>query len=305
MKVCVRILEVSRSLFSLLLPFVWIFLSSLLTMYNKYLFSYIDINIPIFLTLTHLSCLTLVTLAINRGTLHLSTWSSLLHLLAIAACQGASIILRNKAYIYMSVSALQIISSFSPAWVYYLSIIMGFETFRLEIFVYILGITAGTALASIHNFRAELVGCSFQGAGILLEGVRTVSLKKFIQNNRKYSITDILMYSSFFSVILLSGPALVIEGEKAYKLFELSSSWLGKLVLGNAIVAVLLNIVSMEFVRIFPATFLSVSAVSKDLILVFFSPLFYKAKMESAHVWYVLSALTTCLYVLRKGRYST
>lgn len=290
-----------------LLPLVWIFLSSLLTMYNKYVFSYIGIRIPIFLTLIHLSCMSFVAVVINKGSCRRAErwWSSRRHLLVLAVCQGASIVLRNNAYMYMSVSALQVLSAFSPAWVYYLSITMGFEPFRLETFCYILGITAGTALASMHTFRAELVGCLLQGSGILLEGVRTVSLKTFIQNNRECSMTDILMVSSLCSATLLLGPALVMEGDKAYAILELGSSRSGQLILGNAVVAVLLNIVSLEFVRTYPATFLSVSAVSKDLILVFLSPLMFGTHMEADHMWYILSALTTCLYVIQKKRYST
>lgn len=298
--------EELRRLYKLLLPLVWIFLSSLLTIYNKYLFSYMNINVPIFLTLMHLSCMCIVAFGIKtcstsyveKGTF--SNRSSSMYLLAMSICQGSSIVLRNRAYKYMSVSALQVLTAFSPAWVYYLSIVVGFETFRTENFIYILGITTGTVFASLANFHAEFTGCSLQGAGILLEGIRTIILKLFLQNNPQHSIADIILRTSLFSVMLLVFPAYAVEGEKISHLLEGQFSGLPQKILGNAAVAVFLNLVSIDIVRQYPAILASVTAVSKDFILVFFSPFLFGTRIESAHAWYILSALSTCLYVVQK-----
>lgn len=291
-----------REFYRALLPLCWTLFSSSLTLYNKYLFSTININIPFSLSCLHLLCIALVTLVINQGSIRIPRYASLLHLSTIALYQAFSIVTRNKAYAYMSVPAMQVFSAFSPAWVYWLSIFMMFETFRMESFLYISGITAGAILASIRDFRANLTGICLQGSGILLEGFKTLLLKRFLQRNSGLGITEILFLSSCFSTIFMLVPAVIFEGQRISQILSFTSLGLESLILGNAVVAVLLNIVSMEFVRFYPATILSLSAVSKDIILVFLSPFIFQTKVESSHYWYILSALSTILYVLRRER---
>lgn len=286
----------------ILVPPCWIVCSSLLTLCNKYMFSILHLQLPVTVTLSHLFSNSVVAFLSSRSTrkpIQLSSKSFIFTCL-ISICHGASIVMRNKAYEHMSVSGLQVLSAFSPTWVYLLSVLSAFETFQPELFVYSIVITTGVCFASVHDFKVQTVGSLLQCSGILLEGIRTILLKSLLHKSRgSMNLMDVSLYCSVISTILLC-PFVWVEVPKIRSMTQFHMTHLAVFT-ANVMIAVTLNILGLQFVREFAPTTCSVTAVIKDLFLVFSSPSILSSSRRADHWWYLLSALGTVVYVFRKS----
>jgi len=133
--------------------------------------------------------------------------------LPIAALFMASLWFSNAAYVYLSVSFIQILKAFMPASVYLHGICYGVEgDFSLKKIVVLLIISFGVATASLGEINFSWIGFTFQALGIAAESNRLLLSQKLLQGaSFKLNPITTLYYVSPLSASFLSIAWLVLE----------------------------------------------------------------------------------------------
>jgi lysylphosphatidylglycerol synthetase-like protein (DUF2156 family) len=94
---------------------IWVVLSSAVILYNKYILTVINFPFPILLTTLHMACSAALTAVLVRLRGHdprtdvLNARAWLTYVFPIAVLFAASLWLGNAAYLYLSISFVQII----------------------------------------------------------------------------------------------------------------------------------------------------------------------------------------------------
>jgi len=143
----------------------WMGLSAGLTIFNKWLFVPTGGNFPRISTLTWMHMLTAAVmtqfLRVARPDLMpaaskkaVGTRQIVQQLIPISCLQALVLFLGNTAYLYLSVSYIQMIKATMPAMVFVLSVLVGLEKFSAKesVILVILGIgTAGCSLGELNS----------------------------------------------------------------------------------------------------------------------------------------------------------
>jgi len=164
---------------------VWIGLSALVILLNKYVLAYSGFPFPIALTLSHMAfCASLAFVLIKLGisdTAHMDSAMYIRSVLPIAALFAGTLWMGNAAYMYISVAFIQMIKALMPAAVYTSGIVFGTEKYSLSYALNMVVVTIGVAAASYGELNFNLIGVLFQGGSILTESTRLVLIQILLQ----------------------------------------------------------------------------------------------------------------------------
>lgn len=131
----------------------WIFFSSAIILYNKYILSSLGFAFPLTLVLMHMTFVTLcanVWKRLGLATVPSISWRDIgLRFVPIAMCFGGSLAFSNLAYLYLSVAFIQIMKASSPLWVMVVSFIFGVEQPSWMLALWIAIIFGGVLTASV------------------------------------------------------------------------------------------------------------------------------------------------------------
>lgn len=111
----------------------WIFISCSMIMFNKGVLDKYDFPFPMFLTSWHMLFATILTQIMARTTNMLPAVKEnkvdqktlMNNILPVALLFSVSLVLCNKAYIYLSVSYIQMLKAFTPVAVLIFSFVSG------------------------------------------------------------------------------------------------------------------------------------------------------------------------------------
>ena len=261
---------------------VWVLCSSAMVLYNKAILHGADLAFPypLVLTLAH-SVGVSVTMFVASEGLHLvaSPYQSheagalVLEMLPIAAIFTISTWMRNTAFIYLPVSTIQIIGGLAPAVTYVISCIARMETFSWRFAMATMAMFAGVAMATFGSARAPWPGFALQMTGILLEALRGVLLKKkmtYTEDNRLRDLgpLPLLYLSAPLSSIIFLLLSPLTDLDAAIQHLRSGGNLLVAALVGNVVLAVCLNFASFVFIKKCTTTTTSVTAMTKDCILV-------------------------------------
>ncbi|KAK2976224.1 hypothetical protein RJ640_001617 [Escallonia rubra] len=259
---------------------IWIFLSFTVIVYNKYILDRKLYNwpYPISLTLIHMGfCSILAFLAVRvfrfvdpppppplTRALYLSS------VVPIGALYSLSLWLSNSAYIYLSVSFIQMLKALMPVAVYSIGISLKKETYKSQTMLNMISISVGVGIAAYGEAKFDTFGVLLQLGAVAFEATRLV-LIQILLTSKGITLNPItsLYYVAPCCFAFLFIPWVVVEYPV---LRETSSFHFDFLVFGtNSLCAFALNLGVFLLVGKTSALTMNVAGVVKDWLLIAFS----------------------------------
>uniref|UniRef100_A0A5B6YXF0 Sugar phosphate transporter domain-containing protein n=2 Tax=Davidia involucrata TaxID=16924 RepID=A0A5B6YXF0_DAVIN len=256
---------------------IWIFLSFSVIVYNKYILDRKMYNwpYPISLTMIHMSfCSSLAYLLVRVFKLvepvSMSFDRYVKSVLPIGALYSFSLWFSNSAYIYLSVSFIQMLKALMPVAVYSIGVVFKKETFKSETMTNMLSISVGVAIAAYGEARFDTWGVILQLAAVAFEATRLVMIQ-ILLTSKGISFNPItsLYYVAPCCLIFLFVPWVIVE----YPLLKETSSFHFdyKIFGTNSLCAFALNLAVFLLVGKTSALTMNVAGVVKDWLLIAFS----------------------------------
>ncbi|KAI4344124.1 hypothetical protein L6164_011391 [Bauhinia variegata] len=256
---------------------IWIFLSFTVIVYNKYILDRKMYNwpYPISLTMIHMAfCSSLAYLLVRVFKLvepvSMSRELYLKSVVPIGALYSLSLWFSNSAYIYLSVSFIQMLKALMPVAVYSIGVLFKKEGFKSETMANMISISVGVAIAAYGEAKFDSWGVTLQLLAVAFEATRLV-LIQILLNSKGISLNPItsLYYIAPCCLVFLSVPWMIMEYPS---LRDNSSFHLDFVIFGtNSLCAFALNLAVFLLVGKTSALTMNVAGVVKDWLLIAFS----------------------------------
>ncbi|KAG6534866.1 probable sugar phosphate/phosphate translocator At5g25400 [Zingiber officinale] len=261
---------------------VWIFLSFTVIVYNKYILDpkMYGWPFPISLTMIHMAfCSTLAFLLVRVFRLvdlpsapPMTRELYLSSVVPIGALFSVSLWFSNSAYIYLSVSFIQMLKALMPVAVYSIGILFKKEIFKSSSMLNMLSISFGVAIAAYGEARFDGTGVALQLGAVAFEATRLV-LIQILLTSKGISLNPItsLYYVAPCCFAFLLVPWSVVE-LPVLRARSTASLRPDLLVFGtNSFCAFALNLAVFLLVGKTSALTMNVAGVVKDWLLIAFS----------------------------------
>jgi hypothetical protein len=256
----------------------WFLLSGALTIFNKWVFVGAGADFP------HVACLTwlhMVSASVLTRVLRVVKPdffpavdqhgpfgnSELMKLvLPVALLQSLTLVLGNTAYLYLSVSYIQMIKAAMPAMVFVISCFLKIEEFSFKETVFLLLIGAGVAGCSHGEMLFNWTGLAFQMSSFLCESFRLIMLKIMLSRGSMSALDPLsgLYYLAPLNVLALTIPML-------YEMQNITFDQilgLKYVFLANCLMAFALNVAGVCFMSMASAVQFAVVGLLKDFSLI-------------------------------------
>ncbi|KAK6162037.1 hypothetical protein DH2020_001878 [Rehmannia glutinosa] len=257
---------------------IWIFLSFTVIVYNKYILDKKLYNwpFPISLTMIHMTfCSSLAFAAVRVFKLvepaALSRRVYLSSVVPIGALYSLSLWLSNSAYIYLSVSFIQMLKALMPVAVYSIGIMLKKDGYKNNTMFNMLAISVGVAIAAYGEAKYDSWGVFLQLGAVVFEATRLVMIQ-ILLTSKGINLNPItsLYYVAPSCLAFLSIPWLFVE----YPLLKQQSTGFhfDFVIFGtNSLCAFALNLAVFLLVGKTSALTMNVAGVVKDWLLIAFS----------------------------------
>ncbi|KAG7024465.1 putative sugar phosphate/phosphate translocator, partial [Cucurbita argyrosperma subsp. argyrosperma] len=256
---------------------IWIFLSFTVIVYNKFILDkkMYDWPFPISLTMIHMSfCASIAFLLIRVFKLvepvSMSRDLYISSVVPIGALYSLSLWLSNSAYIYLSVSFIQMLKALMPVAVYSIGVLLKKEGFKTETMVNMLSISFGVSIAAYGEAKFDVWGVALQLGAVAFEATRLV-LIQILLTSKGISLNPItsLYYVAPCCFVFLLVPWIFVE----YPILKSASSFhFDYVIFGtNSLCAFALNLAVFLLVGKTSALTMNVAGVVKDWLLIAFS----------------------------------
>ncbi|RWR72409.1 putative sugar phosphate/phosphate translocator [Cinnamomum micranthum f. kanehirae] len=256
---------------------IWIFLSFTVIVYNKYILDRKMYNwpFPISLTMIHMAFCSSIAFLLVRvlGFVEPVSMSRELYITSvvpIGALYSLSLWFSNSAYIYLSVSFIQMLKALMPVAVYSISVLFKKDAFRSATMANMLSISVGVAVAAYGEARFDGRGVGLQLAAVAFEATRLV-LIQILLTSKGITLNPItsLYYVAPCCLVFLFVPWVIVE---LPQLKESSSFHFDFAIFGtNAVCAFALNLAVFLLIGKTSALTMNVAGVVKDWLLIAFS----------------------------------
>ncbi|XP_021737954.1 probable sugar phosphate/phosphate translocator At2g25520 [Chenopodium quinoa] len=258
---------------------IWLFFSFSVIIYNKYILDKKLYNwpYPITLTMIHMSFSSILSFLLVRvfhvveSPLQMTKSLYISSILPIGVLFALSLWLSNSAYIYLSVSFIQMLKALMPVIVYSIGVILKKDSFKTNTMANMISISIGVGIAAYGEAKFDVYGVILQLGALIFEATRLVLIQilltsKGIQLN---PITS-LYYIAPCCLIFLTVPWLFVEYPLLMaqtKEFEFDFVIFGS----NSLIAFGLNLAVFLLVGKTSALTMNVAGVVKDWLLIAFS----------------------------------
>lgn len=188
----------------------------------------------------------------------------------IGALYSLSLWLSNSAYIYLSVSFIQMLKALMPVAVYSIGVLFKRESFQTDTMVNMLSISLGVAVAAYGEARFDTWGVVLQLGAVAFEATRLV-LIQILLASKGITLNPItsLYYVAPCCLVFLFVPWIFVEYPV---LRETSSFHFDFVIFGtNSFCAFALNLAVFLLVGKTSALTMNVAGVVKDWLLIAFS----------------------------------
>ncbi|KAJ4415004.1 hypothetical protein N0V82_007586 [Gnomoniopsis sp. IMI 355080] len=261
----------------------WIFFSSVTIIFNKYLLSDLDFHFPAILTCWHLFFASIVTqilarttsLLDNRKDVEMDVRTYVRAIVPIGVLYSASLVCSNQAYLYLSVALIQMLKASAPAAVLLLSWLFGLATPNIAVFLNVVVIVFGVAVASYGEVHIVWLGFLFQAGGIVAEALRLIMIQILLGGDGKHAMDPLV--SLYYYAPVCAVMNLMIAFATEWNTFEMAFVWKAGIVVlvGNAAVAFMLNVASVMLIGKTSGLVMTLCGVLKNILLVVASMLIW------------------------------
>ncbi|KAH9845289.1 putative sugar phosphate/phosphate translocator [Teratosphaeria destructans] len=254
----------------------WIFFSSTVILFNKWILgTKSNFPFPISLTAWHLAFATFVTQGMARFTdmldsrrsVAMTTQIYIRKIVPIGVMFSLSLICSNQAYLYLSVSFIQMLKATMPIAVLLTTWVLGVAPPSLQKLGNVSLIVAGVIIASIGEIQFNMTGFFFQACGIIFEAVRLVMVQQILSGNDfKMDPLVSLYYFAPVCAVMNAAVAFALEVPRITTL-QLANVGYPTFV-ANAACAFLLNVAVVFLIGKTSSLVMTLSGVLKDILLV-------------------------------------
>ncbi|CAH9068570.1 unnamed protein product [Cuscuta europaea] len=256
---------------------IWIFLSFTVIVYNKYILDHKMYNwpYPISLTLIHMAFCSSLAYALVRviklvEPVSMSWDLYFKSVVPIGLLYSFSLWLSNSAYIYLSVSFIQMLKALMPVAVYSIGVLFKKDAFKSETMTNMISISVGVAIAAYGEAKLDAWGVILQLGAVAFEATRLVMIQ-ILLTSKGITLNPItsLYYVAPCCLVFLFVPWVFVE----YPLLRENSSFhLDYVIFGtNSLCAFALNLAVFLLVGKTSALTMNVAGVVKDWLLIAFS----------------------------------
>ncbi|KAF8999425.1 triose-phosphate transporter family-domain-containing protein [Cyathus striatus] len=268
---------------------VWIVLSSAVIIYNNYIYNTLNFKFPVFLVTWHLTFAAVGTRVLQRTTrlldgakeVHMTKEMFVKSILPIGVLFSGSLILSNTAYLYLSVSYIQMLKAFIPVAILLITWIARIDEPNKKLLIIVLMISSGVALASQGELRFNLVGFLIQAAAVAFEASRLVMIQVLLHNMKMDPLVSLHYYAPVCAGINLLFIPFTEGMAPIYELPRLGAA----ILLSNAAVAFLLNVAAVFLVGVGSGLVLTLAGVFKDILLISGSVLIFGSPITPLQVF--------------------
>eukprot|EP00270_Netrium_digitus_P007196 TRINITY_DN2096_c0_g1_i3.p1 TRINITY_DN2096_c0_g1~~TRINITY_DN2096_c0_g1_i3.p1 ORF type:complete len:412 (-),score=89.78 TRINITY_DN2096_c0_g1_i3:267-1319(-) len=283
---------------------LWIGLSFSVIIFNKYILDKKLYNwpFPISLTMIHMAfCSVLAFLLVKVfrvvEPVNMSRELFLGSVVPIGALYSLSLWFSNSAYMYLSVSFIQMLKALMPVAVYCIGIVAAKEHFRVFTMANMISISFGVSIAAYGEANFNVIGVSLQLAAVAVEATRLV-LIQILLTAKGISLNPItsLYYVSPCCFLFLTVPWFMVEYPRlAPTLFTVQPDFL---MFGtNCVCAFALNLAVYLLIGKTSALTMNVAGVVKDWLLIAFSWSVIADKITFINLFgYGIAFLGVCWY---------
>ncbi|KAI8953650.1 triose-phosphate transporter family-domain-containing protein [Xylaria longipes] len=254
---------------------LWIALSSSVILFNKWVLFSAKFDYPLFLTTWHMAFATLMTQLMakftttldSRHKVPMNTNTYMKAIVPIGIMFSLSLIFGNFAYLYLSVSFIQMLKATNAVATLLATWAFGMAAPNLNKLVNVSAIVVGVAIASFGELKFDGLGFIIQVTGIICEALRLVMVQRLLSSDEfkmdplvsvYYYAPACALINGFFT-ILIELPRLTMGDILQVGLITL---------IANAFVAFLLNVSVVLLIGKTNAVVLTMSGVLKDILLV-------------------------------------
>ena len=188
----------------------------------------------------------------------------------IGALYSLSLWLSNSAYIYLSVSFIQMLKALMPVAVYSIGVLLKKESFKSNTMANMISISVGVGIAAYGEARFDTWGVFLQLGAVAFEATRLVMIQ-ILLTSKGITLNPItsLYYVAPCCLAFLSIPWIFVE----YPVLKESSSFNFDFVIfgTNSLCAFALNLAVFLLVGKTSALTMNVAGVVKDWLLIAFS----------------------------------
>ena len=285
-------------------------------LFNKWILYYHSFSFPLFLVLCHMTIgflLSFIICKIFKITIVPKEdqdldWNFIMNrLLPIGICFAIGIGCTNMAYLYISVSFIQMLKALTPCFVLVILLVKKLELFSFHLFLSIFLISFGIGLASYGNMEVyNLIGIGLQLSSIISESFRLYFLQINLQGTDvKLNPVTMLYFLAPICFCTLLVPFFIFEYHNLLLYIQKKSlinikETIFYLIL-NALVAFFLNISMFLLISHTSSLTINATGVIKDCILIVLSSyLFHTIISLQSYIGYIISIFGLILYIYLK-----
>ncbi|KAF8072357.1 putative sugar phosphate/phosphate translocator [Scenedesmus sp. PABB004] len=257
---------------------IWMAISIGVILFNKWLLAYSGFPFPIALTLWHMTFCSAVGFVAVR-LLRLVPSHSMTpreyatRVMPIGLLYAGSLWLSNSAYLYLSVSFIQMTKSLMPGLVYAAGCALGTEAFRPAAAANMALIAAGVVVCALGEVNLVLTGLLQQLTALGFEAMR-LTLVQVLINAKGYNMNPLqsLYYVSPACGAALLVPFVAVEWPRIARALSAGSvTFSAPVLLSNALAAFALNLAVFLLIGKTSALTMNIAGVIKDWMLIFAS----------------------------------
>ncbi|KAB2579607.1 hypothetical protein BFW01_g4925 [Lasiodiplodia theobromae] len=281
----------------------WIAASGGVILFNKWILHTLQFSFPIFLTTWHLTFATIVTQCLARYTNLLDSRHKvpmtrevyMRAIMPIAVFNSLSLICGNVAYLYLSVSFIQMLKATNAVVTLLVTWALGQAQPNVSKLYQVVFIVIGVFIASVGEIKFDLFGFLIQMSGVGFEATRLVLVQRVLSAPEfKMDPLVSLYYYAPATVLTNALPTLIFEYPK------LTGAELAKVgfftLIANASVAFMLNFAVVLFIKRTSAVTLTLCGVLKDILLVVASVVIFWDPVTGTQIFGYGIALAGLMY---------
>lgn len=283
---------------------LWITLSALVILYNKWMLTSFKFDYPIALTMWHMAfCSGLAFSLVKLGFVEPVSISRDMYLRAIVpigALFAGTLWLGNAAYIFLSVSFIQMLKALMPVAVFLVGCTLGTEHYSGPTLLNMLIVSGGVAIASLGELNFVTVGVVLQLLSIMAESTRLTLVQILLQRKGiKLNPVSTLYYVAPCCFAFLCIPFVSIELPRIMRAENINlNPWV---FVSNATAAFALNMSVFLLIGKTSALTMNVAGVVKDWLLIGMSALIFHSPVTQLNLFgYSIAFVAVCIYNYRK-----
>lgn len=283
---------------------IWIFLSFTVIVFNKYILDKSMYNwpFPISLTMIHMGFCSALAVAIVRvfklvEPIEMTREMYISSIIPIGALYSLSLWFSNSAYVFLSVSFIQMLKALMPVAVYSIGVSLKKEAYKGETMANMLAISVGVAIAAYGEAKMNAWGVLLQLGAVACEATRLVLIQILLTSKGiKLNPITSLYYVAPCCLVFLSIPWAFVE--YPFLMNRVSSFELDYMTFGmSSACAFALNLAVFLLIGKTSALTMNVAGVVKDWLLIAFSWSVIKDEVTVINlIGYGLAFLAVCYY---------